>query len=65
MSWCCGLYLGAPGGFLLNEETPSSRLGVSEGSNYVRTVMRIAVQTRRIVITISRGDDTFVVIIPI
>jgi hypothetical protein len=61
MNWYCCLYLGAPR-VLLNEETPSSRLGVSEGSIYVRTVMRISVQTTRVVIIICRGEDTLVVI---
>jgi hypothetical protein len=44
---------------------PVCRQDGSEGSEYVRTVMRITVQTRRVVIIISRGDETLVVIIPI
>lgn len=48
----------------LNREPPESRSGGSEGSNYVRTV-NVSVQTRRVVITICRGEETLVVIIPI
>jgi hypothetical protein len=38
--------------------------GGSERRQYVRTVMRISVQTSRVVITITNGDETLVVIIP-
>jgi hypothetical protein len=45
-------------------EPSGSRPNGSEGSSYVRTVT-ISVQTKRVVITICRGDKTLVVIIPI
>jgi hypothetical protein len=49
---------------LQSKEPPVCRSGGSEGSFYVRTV-NISVQTTRVVITICRGDETVVVVIPI
>jgi tmRNA-binding protein len=50
---------------LLNKEPLGKQTERFGRGNYVRTVMRIYVQTRRVVITLSRGDETLVVVIPI
>lgn len=46
---------------------PAARLGVSERTTYVRTVVkvRIYVQTRFVVICLLQEDATVVVVIPI
>ena len=49
---------------ILQNEEPPVQTGWLGREHYVRTV-NISVQTRQIVITISRGDDTVVVVIPI
>jgi hypothetical protein len=48
---------------VLQTENRPCRPSGSEGSSYVRTV--IVVQTRAVIIIMSSGEDTLVVVIPI
>jgi hypothetical protein len=48
-----------------HKDAPKTRMGASEGSRYVRTVMRIYVQAKFVVITLSKDDTTLVVVIVI
>jgi hypothetical protein len=50
---------------LLQIENRPCRSGGPEGSNNVRTVTIVSVQTRAVVIIHASGDETLVVIIPI